>query len=60
MMIDLRNWNWLSRKQRARLRRSTEELTARGVRIVTEFDEALRLQDIKDEANEWPCKWGCW
>jgi hypothetical protein len=57
-MITLSRWDWLSRKQRARMEESARRLRREGVRIITEFDEALRAQDIRDEANEWPCRWG--
>ena len=57
-MITVRTWEWHRRWQRQRMAKSEQELTARGIRIVTAFDDALRAQDIRDEANEWPCKWG--
>lgn len=57
-MITLSRWDWLSRKQRARMARSATQLRRRGIRIITEFDEALLAQDKRDEANEWPTKWG--
>jgi hypothetical protein len=57
-MISISRWDWLSRKQRARMEESARRLRRKGIRIITEFDEALRAQDIRDEANEWPCRWG--
>lgn len=49
--------HWRKRTMR-RLELSARRLRRKGIRIITEFDEALRLQDIRDEANEWPCRWG--
>lgn len=57
-MITVRTWEQARRRQRQRMEQSAQELSARGIRIITEFDEALRAQDIRDEANEWPCRWG--
>ena len=56
--VTIQTWESWRKRMLKRMEESAAALRDKGIRIVTEFDEALRAQDRRDEANEWPCRWG--